>query len=166
MRFPLVMSLLAALVTAAPVMSADVGTASPAISITTLSNFEQPNIDLAKLKGQVVYVDFWASWCGPCQRSFPELDKLYAKHVGHGFEIIGVNVDEDVKDAQDFLKKYPVTFPIATDPKGASAEAFKVKGMPSGYLIDKQGVVRHVVVGFAEGEAEHLDKLITQLVAE
>lgn len=166
MRFRALMTLLASFSLALPLAAAEVGSPVPAVSVKTLSNYSGDQIDLAALKGQVVYVDFWASWCGPCKRSFPELDKLYAKHVGNGFEIVGINLDENTADAEGFLKQYPVTFPLGADPQGSSAEKFKVKGMPSAYLVDKKGVVRHVVVGFSDGEAEHLDKLITQLVAE
>lgn len=166
MRFRPLMTLLASFTLAASAMAADVGSVAPAVSVKTLSNFSADTIDIASLKGQVVYVDFWASWCGPCKRSFPELDALYAKYVGDGVEIVGINLDENTADAEGFLKKYPVTFPLGADPQGGSAEQFKVKGMPSGYLLDKKGVVRHVVVGFNDGEAAHLDKLIAQLVAE
>lgn len=166
MRFGLLITLLASLSLSAPLMAVEIGAPAPAISVKTLSNYSGAQIDLASLKGQVVYVDFWASWCGPCKKSFPELDKLYTKHVASSFEIVGINLDENTADADGFLKQHPVTFPLAADPKGVSAEQFKVKGMPSAYLLDKKGVVRHIVVGFSDGEAEHLDKLITQLVAE
>lgn len=144
----------------------EVGSVIPGVSIQSLSNYGSEKIELSSLDGKVVYVDFWASWCGPCKKSFPELNKLYEQHHKNGFEIVAVNLDESVQDAQGFLKNYPVDFPVATDPNGVSAELFAIKGMPSGYLIDKKGVVRHIVVGFADGEAEHLDKLIGQLMAE
>lgn len=148
------------------VTAAEVGTAAPSLSIKTLKNYPQAQINLADLKGKVVYVDFWASWCGPCQRSFPALNKLRTQYQAQGFEVVGINLDKNTQDADGFLKNYPVSFPLAADPKGVSAEKFAVKGMPSAYLIDKKGVVRHVVVGFNDDEAKTINTLIGQLLGE
>ncbi len=144
----------------------ETGKAAPAVSLKTLKNHKQPSINLADYKGKVVYLDFWASWCGPCRESFPVLDELRAKYVDSGFEVVGINLDEKTSDADGFLKKFPVKFPLAADPEGKSAEMYKLKGMPSAYLIDKKGVVRHVVVGFDKDEKKKLEPLIAQLVKE
>lgn len=166
MRMIKLVSFLLGVAVSANVLSIEVGGSVPSVSIKALSNIESKEIDLSSFEGKVVYIDFWASWCGPCKKSFPELDKLYIKHQDNGFELIAVNLDELVSDANNFLKNYPVSFPIGTDPDGISAEKFSIKGMPSGYLLDKKGVVRHIVVGFSDGEGAHLDQLISQLVAE
>ncbi len=113
------------------------------------------SIALSSLRGQVVYVDFWASWCAPCRISFPVLDALYRENGSRGFVVVGVNKDMSLEDAQKFLKKVPVTFPLVGDAKDAAAKAFDVKTMPSGYLVDRKGVVRKVHRGFtAETGAE------------
>jgi len=95
-----------------------------------------------------VYVDFWASWCAPCRVSFPMLDALYRENGSRGFVVVGVNKDVSIDDAQKFLKKVPVTFTLVGDAKDAAAKAFDVKTMPSGYLVDRKGVVRKVHRGF------------------
>jgi peroxiredoxin len=100
------------------------------------------------LKGKVVYVDFWASWCTPCLRSMPALRTLYGNHKDQGFVVIGVNKDVSGAEAERFLRRFPVSFPLVADADDAVAKAFDVKTMPSGYLIDRSGVVRQVLRGF------------------
>lgn len=129
----------------------EIGAKAPDFSLASLKNVAaNGKVNLADYKGKVVYVDFWASWCGPCQRSFPSLDAIRNKYKDKGFEVIAINLDENVKDANDFLAKHSVSFPIAQDVKGKTADQFKLKGMPSAYIVDKQGVVKQIVVGFDE----------------
>jgi cytochrome c biogenesis protein CcmG/thiol:disulfide interchange protein DsbE len=120
---------------------------------------------LSSLRGKVVYVDFWASWCVPCRISFPVLDALYRENASRGFVVVGVNKDVSVDDAQKFLRKVPVTFALVGDAQDAAAKAFDVKAMPSGYLVDRKGIVRKVHRGFTpetgaaiRGEVETLLK--------
>ena len=98
----------------------------------------------------MVYVDFWASWCTPCRASFPLSTPLYRENASRG-PIVGMNKDSSVDDAQKFMKKLPVTFPLVPDPQDAAAKAFDVKTMPSG-LVDRKGVVRKVHRGFTTGD--------------
>src|ERR1039458_5882299 len=100
------------------------------------------NLDLSAYRGKVVYVDFWASWCGPCKQSFPWLDSLVREYSSQNFVVIGVNVDKDRDRAEQFLNETPAEFSIVYDPKGELATAYKVAGMPSGILIDRSGHVR------------------------
>lgn len=123
-------------------------------------------LDTRALAGKVYYIDFWASWCGPCRASFPMLDKLYARHREQGFVVVGVNQDERLDDAQRFIDRIPVNFPLIADADHRIAESYKVSGMPSGILVDRSGVVRHVMRGFRGGEEEHLAGLIARLVGE
>ncbi|MDD2723025.1 MAG: TlpA disulfide reductase family protein [Methylovulum sp.] len=120
---------------------------------------------LKQFQGKVLYIDFWASWCGPCAKSFPFLDSLNSGLKGRGLQVIGVNMDENAEDAQNFLAKYPVGFTIVADANGQCAEKFAVQAMPSSYLIDQKGVVRHVHLGFKSGEAEELKSLVDKLLA-
>jgi thiol-disulfide isomerase/thioredoxin len=121
-------------------------------------------MDLKKYKGKVVYVDFWASWCGPCAQSFPYMNKLHSELHGKGLEIIGVNLDEELAEAQAFLAKTPAKFTVLADAGGQCPQDFGVKAMPSSYLIDRQGVVRHVHLGFKPTEAEQLRKQVEALL--
>ena len=90
------------------------------------------DLDLSAYRGKVVYVDFWASWCGPCKQSFPWLDGLVREYGAQNFVVIGVNVDKDRNKAERFLTDTPADFPILYDPKGELATAYKVAGMPTG----------------------------------
>lgn len=146
------------------VQATGVGSQAPSFTLDTIKNFSDKQIKLSAYKGKVVYVDFWASWCGPCQRSFPKLDALRAKYKDKGFEVIAINLDEKAKDAHEFLAKYPVTFPIAYDPKGKVAEQYKLKGMPTAFIIDRKGMVSHIVVGFNEtDEVKTIEAVLNQL---
>lgn len=118
------------------------------------------------LKGKVIYVDFWASWCGPCRASFPVLDKLYGQHKDKGFVVVGVNQDDRPEDARLFLARIPASFPLLADPGHRLAEAFEVKGMPSAVLIDRKGIVRHVHRGFRAGDEREIAARIEQLLEE
>lgn len=143
----------------------EAGAPVPALTAPRLAEPGAP-VDLAALKGKVVYVDFWASWCVPCRLSMPALDAMYKKHAGEGFTVVGFNKDVEVADAQRFLQRVPVTFPLAQDAKDAAAKAFDVKAMPSGYLVDRKGVVRKVHRGFTQETAPLLEKEIEELLKE
>ncbi|MDO9103468.1 MAG: TlpA disulfide reductase family protein [Methylovulum sp.] len=121
---------------------------------------------LKQFEGKVLYVDFWASWCGPCAKSFPFLNQLDHDYRERGLQIIGVNLDEQVADAESFLAKYPASFKIAADTNQQCALDFGVKAMPSSYLVDRKGHIRHIHLGFRAGEAEELKVLVEQLLAE
>jgi cytochrome c biogenesis protein CcmG, thiol:disulfide interchange protein DsbE len=138
---------------ALPALAADVGTAAPSFTLEGIKNVTAgQKVSLANYKGKIVYVDFWASWCIPCQSSFPVLEKLREKYKSKGFEVVAINMDENLEDANKFLTKYPVSFPIARDAVGSVAEQYKVKGMPSAYILDAKGVVLHVIEGFNEAQ--------------
>ena len=133
-------------------------------------NFALPNaqgtiVALDGLRGQVVFVDFWASWCGPCRRSFPWMNEMQQKYGGKGFAIVAVNVDKKRSDADKFLAQIPATFPVVFDEAGTSPTAFGVKGMPSSYLIDARGNVAFVERGFLEGSRAQLEDRIKVLLA-
>lgn len=118
------------------------------------------------MKGEVVYVDFWASWCPPCVKSFPFMSQLVHDFKDKGLNVIGINLDENIEDAKSFLAKHPVNFPILIDASKQCAQNFGVMAMPSTYIIDKRGYVRHIHRGFRSGEAEELRVLIEQLLIE
>ena len=143
----------------------DAGAPLPALSAPRLGEGGAA-VDLAALRGKVVYVDFWASWCVPCRLSMPTLDAMYKKNGPRGFVVVGFNKDVEAADAQRFLQRVPVSFPLAQDPKDAAARAFDVKAMPSGYLADRKGVVRKVHRGFTQETAASLEREIDELLKE
>jgi cytochrome c biogenesis protein CcmG, thiol:disulfide interchange protein DsbE len=147
------------------VLAVEAGAPVPDFSATRLDEPSQ-SLRLSSLKGSVVYVDFWASWCVPCRLSLPALDALYRENRSRGFAVVGISKDSSLEDAQKFMKKVPVTFPLLPDLQDAAAKAFDVKTMPSGYLVDRKGVVRKVHRGFTMETAAELRTEIDALLKE
>lgn len=141
-----------------------VGDTVPSFKARTIDDGK--NLALEDYRGKVVLLDFWASWCPPCLKSFPKYDALRREIGTADFEIVAINVDENTDDARKFLSKHPVSFPIAKDPKGVLPGVFGVKAMPTSYLIDKNGVVRHVHAAFRDGDIEKLRVEIEKLIAK
>ena len=143
---PLLPALLA-LAFAAPAYAAATGDPAPAFSLPEASGAP---VALDKLRGKVVYVDFWASWCGPCKRSFPWMGEMQKKFGDQGFTVVAINVDKKREDAAKFLAATPGAFTIVYDPAGSAASAYDVKGMPTSYLVDRSGRIVAVDSGFRD----------------
>lgn len=122
--------------------------------------------DLNQYKNKVVYLDFWASWCGPCRKSFPWLNEIQTKYKKQGLVVIGVNLDSEINLAKQFLKDVPANFRVYSDPEGKLAEQYKLIGMPSSFVIDGKGKVRHRHVGFKKNKSEEYEKSIVSLLDE
>ena len=156
---------LAASLTTARLASADhLDQISASCMLTDMEG--EPMLELNELKGKVIYVDFWASWCPPCIKSFPFLNQLEAELKNEGLHVIGVNLDEKLTDAQEFLEKFPVNFSIAADPSKQCAKEFDVMAMPTSYIIDRKGNIRHIHKGFRPDETQQLRTLVTELLLE
>ncbi len=123
-------------------------------------------INLADYKGKVVYLDFWASWCSPCRDSFPWMNKMQAKYQEKGVVFLAVNVDRKKKDAEDFLVNNPAKFPVVFDPKGTVPKLYDVMGMPTAFLIGKDGNIRHFHIGFHETDIAEYEKHIVEALAK
>ncbi len=124
------------------------------------------SVKLAELKGKVVYLDFWASWCEPCKKSFPWLHDIKQRYAEKGFEVVAVNLDKDRKLADEFLKVMDVNFLVAFDESGESASKYKLKGMPSSYLIGRDGKLYASHIGFIEKDKKKLEQAIKELLAK
>ncbi len=112
---------------------------------------------LSDLKGKVVYLDFWASWCGPCKQSFPWMNDMQTKYGSKGLQVVGVNLDAKRPDAERFLAENPALFALAYDAKGETARQVGVKGMPTSVLIDADGKVLAIHQGFREQDRAELE---------
>lgn len=131
-------------------------------------DFELPgktsSVKLSDFKGKVVYLDFWASWCGPCKQSFPWMNSIYEKYRSQGFEIVAINLDMNADDAQKFLANNTAKFSIAFDSKGVTPKQYGVKGMPTSYLLGRDGRVIYQHMGFNEADKEKLEQKIQEVL--
>lgn len=142
-----------------------VATLATASSSTPAPDFTLPvrsggTASLSQYKGQVVMINFWASWCGPCRQEFPLLDNMYKKYKSLGFTLLGVNVDKDSADAEKWLAQTPVTFPILFDRKSDASNLYAVNAMPTTVFVDRKGQVRLVHRAYKPGdEGEYLNEI-------
>ncbi len=123
-------------------------------------------LDLTNLRGDVVYLDFWASWCAPCKQSFPWMQALQTTYEGQGLRVVAINMDADRADADKFLHQFQPTFDVRFDPKGEVAAFYKVKGMPTSVLIDRHGVARFTHVGFRPADGSAYEAQLRLLLGE
>jgi peroxiredoxin len=159
LRTSLVCSLLAA--SSSVALAADIapGDPGPAFSLASQAG---PKIDLSSLKGQVVLINFWASWCGPCRQEMPVLEQINKRYKALGVTLLGVNVEPDSSNAAGWLKATPVSFPILFDTDSKVSKLYDVAGMPNTVILDRKGTVRFVHRGYKPGEEnEYMDQIRT-----
>lgn len=133
------------------------GTIAPAFELPTLDG---PPTSLARYRGQVVLLNFWASWCGPCRQEMPLLEQMHRKYGAQGFTLLGVNVEPDAAEAKRFLQARPVSFPVLRDAESTVSRLYAVPGMPSTVILDRKGVVRFTHASYKPGdEALYLDHI-------
>ena len=126
----------------------------------TLKSHSGENLRLSEFRGEVVMINFWASWCGPCRQEMPLLDELYTQYQPLGFTILGVNVEEDSSKAKQLLKDIPVNFPVLFDNESEVSKLYKVVAMPSTVLVDRDGNVRYLHQGYKPGyEQKYLTEI-------
>lgn len=155
-------TVLALLLTAAVPVAALAGDIAPGATAPDfqLNSASGKPVSLSDLKGQVVLINFWASWCGPCRQEMPILDQLYHSYQAAGFTLLGVNVEPSAGDASKFLKSTPVSFPVLYDPNSKVSQLYQVSGMPSTIIVDREGKIRYVHHGYKPGdENEYLDQI-------
>jgi peroxiredoxin len=139
----------------------DVGAKMPS---TALKDLAGRTIDPSTLAGKVVLIDFWASWCAPCKQELPALEKLHKKYKDKGLVVIGVSVDNDLDKARALAKSLKLSFANAHDADHTVAEKFDPPRMPSSYVIDQKGIVRHVHAGFRAGDEAAIEREIRALL--
>ena len=149
---------------AASAAAVEPGAPAPVFRLPTFDSGQA--VSLADFRGKVVFVDFWASWCSPCRQSLPLYDQLREHYAAADFVVLAIGLDEDVADAKAFLAEHPVKYATLQNPQGDVARAFDLKGMPSSYLIDRDGIVRARHVGFEAKDIDALRKEIDGLVGK
>jgi cytochrome c biogenesis protein CcmG, thiol:disulfide interchange protein DsbE len=141
---------------AMPANAVEAGQAAP--------DFDLPGrlgaVKLSDFKGKTVYLDFWASWCGPCKQSFPWMNDLQTRYGAKGLRVVGINVDQKSDDAKAFLKDNPAAFDVAFDQPGKTPRSYAIKGMPTSVLIGPDGKVLQVHSGFKEEQRDDLERQI------
>jgi len=144
-----------------------VGHKAPGFSVKAVAN-GKGQLSLADLRGKVVLVDFWGTFCEPCKKSFPKLQDLYTKYSASGLSIVGISEDEpDDKDSiPGFASSFGAKFALGWDQDKTVAHAYKPQTMPSSFLIDRKGVVRYAHVGFHDGEEVEVEKEIKELLGQ
>ena len=140
-------------------------TSGPAPNFT-LTDRDGNTVSLEDLRGQVVMINFWASWCGPCRQEMPLLEQIHQRYEPLGFTLLGVNVEENSGDAVSWLKDRPVSFPILFDPDNGVSKLYDVVAMPSTVIVDRQGNVRFLHHGYQAGYEDQYQNQIRELVRE
>ncbi|MEY8252751.1 MAG: TlpA disulfide reductase family protein [Colwellia sp.] len=128
-----------------------------------INEFEQA---MVQHKGKVVYVDFWASWCVPCRKSFPWMNAMQAKYKEQGFVVLSINLDAEETLSRKFLQQTPANFAIIYDAQGKLARKFKLTGMPSSYLFDRQSKLISAHSGFNDKKQQQYEREISQALAQ
>lgn len=157
LRLPLAALIAAFVALSWPAVATDGAPTAPDFTLTNRAGGE---LSLSGLRGQVVMINFWASWCGPCRQEFPALDQIYAKYKPMGFTLIGINVESEKADAERFLGTQKVSFPILFDPDNRVSGSYGVSAMPTTVLVDRQGRVRWQHRAFKPGdEAKYIEQV-------
>ncbi|PCM45485.1 TlpA family protein disulfide reductase [Marinobacter sp. ANT_B65] len=132
----------------------------------TLESRSGDNVRLEDHRGEVVMLNFWASWCGPCRQEMPLMDGIYSRYQDLGFTILAVNVDENRDEALRFLDKVPVNYPVLYDPESSVSELYEVPAMPTTVMIDRDGTARYIHYGYKPGYEDEYEAQIRELVRE
>ena len=154
---------LAATLLSVPVIAADA--TGPAAEFN-LKSRDGAVVSLSGLKGQVVLINFWATWCGPCRKEMPLLEQIQKKYAPLGFTLVGINVEEDTRLMDTFLKDVPVSFPVLLDPANGVSKLYNVSAMPSTVIVDRKGNVRFIHQGYKPGDESKYQDMIRQLIRE
>ena len=139
------------------------GEIAPAFQLTEHGS-EALKHKLSEYQGKVVYLDFWAAWCGPCRVSVPDLVTLQAELGSDSFVVLAINLDTKTRDADRFLERFPVNYTVLSDPKGKVAQLYELPGMPTSFLIDREGNIAMIHVGYRTGDIDSIRNAIENLL--
>jgi thiol-disulfide isomerase/thioredoxin len=164
MKRPTVLSAIAIALTFAS--SAPGAAGAKAVPNVAVHAADDSLVSFERFKGQVVLIDFWASWCPPCKTSFPALDALAREFDHRGVQVLAVNVDERRRDADAFLNTHPHSMTVLFDAMGAAPLAFGVRGMPSSFVVDRSGTIRYSHMGYTGDIADQYRRELNTLLSE
>ena len=159
-------TLIASLLLASTLAAQAAATAQAPAPDFTLRGTDGRNLRLQEQRGQVVLVNFWATWCGPCRQEMPHLNRLYDKYRDSGFTLLGVNIDDDPRTAAATAAKLGLKFPVLLDTDKRVSKLYDLGSMPATVLIDRDGRVRHLHRGYREGLEEAYERQIRELAKE
>jgi len=152
-----------ALVLSMNVQAVSIGQKAPDF---TLKNMQGKNLNLTEQRGNIILVNFWASWCGPCRKEMPVLQKLQDKYQDLGVNVWGINVEQENQAGKDFLADLDLSFSIFFDQTNTLSASYQVEAMPTTVIIDRDGVVRYVFRGYKDGYEKKYAKAIKKLIRE
>jgi peroxiredoxin len=132
----------------------------------TLKTLDGSNLRLEEYRGQVLLINFWASWCGPCRQEMPILDRLHQRYVDTGFAVLGINVEGEEAPARSLIEKIPVSFPVLIDEGQLVSELYRLEAMPSTVVVDRDGVVRYIHRGYKPGDEAKYVEVVKELIRE
>lgn len=164
-RFPLRCTAVALAVLLSGALSA-AGTGQGPAPDFTLKSHAGPNLRLSELRGTVVMINFWASWCGPCRQEMPVLEELYTRYQPLGFTVLGVNIEEDPGKARALIEELQVSFPVLFDTDNEVSRLYQVAAMPSTVLVDRDGNMRYLHKGYQPGLEQQYQEQIRTLIKE
>ena len=147
-------------------VSAQAATEAVPMKDFTLKSRAGDNVRLKELSGDVIVINFWASWCGPCRKELPKLEELHQKYKDLGVTILGINIDANTELSKKLLKEFPVNFTILYDPENTVSDDYEIQSMPSTFLVDKKALFRYRHNGYLPGYEDKYDEQIKQLLRE
>lgn len=141
-----------------------VGELAPEFVFQSLMQSDKINEKLSDYRGKVVYLDFWASWCKPCLKSMPLLNQMRGELEAFGFEVLAINLDNDLQNAKAFIEKYPVDYPVVHTKDIGIYKLYQINVLPTSYIIDRQGILRYAHQGFKESDMKKIRQQVTLLL--
>ena len=144
--------------------SLTVGKPAPDFIFQTLTDVDGKSVSLKQYQGKVIYLDFWASWCKPCLKSMPQLNKLRSELMTLGFEVVAVNLDNDPENGKIFLAEHPVDYPVVYTSSTDIYKLYQIKVLPTSFIIDKKGILRYAHLGFKDKDIIEIRKQIMLLL--
>jgi peroxiredoxin len=152
---------IAAILAPLPAFAVNAGDAAPGFSLKDMNG---NTVTLTSLKGKVVFLTFWATWCPSCKEELPDLNTMQRKYAGKGFTVLSICIESSDSLVANYLKKHPVTFPVLVDKEGAVADAYRFSGFPASFMVGKDGIIMHKHSGYDKESFTQIEQEIIDLL--